>query len=333
MGRADGWVIESFSEPPAIGFDADRNGGLPLEAQVLTILANRDVILEDFEQVRHYFTTPQLRRYLLFDQMLCAGPIDLEEFALPGGYEALRLLWAEDLRCPHQFSEYDSTANTTIIHGQPLPPGFFDPPTTPHAEDRNALTPLKITTILGDRLDLSSIKAGKTTPGSDGKEERVVRILGGREISAELIVAVPNNPAAPDMPVDSATEGGDEHLHVPHPHLFAIGDAADAFGAMNSGRSSYFQAEVATSNILKLINRSERLGTHGNAGDQADSSNDDFKQFTPGPPMIKTTLGLTKQLYEVDGEVGTKMDGTPDLEAHRMWQFYGAETDEDKMYE
>lgn len=61
-------------------------------------------------------------------------------------------------------------------------------------------------------------------------------------------VAVPSNPAAPDMPVDSATEGGDEHLHVPHPHLFAR--------------------------------------------DQADSSNDDFEQFTPGPPMIKTTLCL-----------------------------------------
>ncbi|PCH37344.1 hypothetical protein WOLCODRAFT_167436 [Wolfiporia cocos MD-104 SS10] len=152
-------------------------------------------------------------------------------------------------------------------------------------------------------------------------------------VKRTMQVAVPNNPAAPDMPVDSATEGGDEHLHVPYPHLFAIGDTADAFGAMNSGRSSYFQAEVATSNILKLINHSERLRTHGNAGDQADSSNDDFEQFTPGPPMIKTTLSLTKQLYEVDGEVGMKMDGTPDLEVHRMWQFYGVETDEDKMYE
>lgn len=140
---------------PAIGFDTDRNIGLPLEAQALTILANRDVILEDFEQVRHYFTTPQLRRYLLFDQMLRAGPIDLGEFALPGGYEALRSLWAEDLRCPHQFSEYDSTANTTIVHGQPLPPGFFDPPTTPHAEDRDALTPVQIATCAGPAVLIS----------------------------------------------------------------------------------------------------------------------------------------------------------------------------------
>lgn len=52
------------------------------------------------------------------------------------------------------------------------------------------LSELKITTILGDRLDPSSIKAGKTTPGSDGKEERVVRTLGRREISAELIVRI-----------------------------------------------------------------------------------------------------------------------------------------------
>lgn len=31
--------------------------------------------------------------------------------------------------------------------------------------------------------------------------------------------------------------------------------------------------------------------------------------------------------------MGAKMDGMPDLEAHRMWQFYGVETDGDKMYE
>ncbi|PCH34901.1 iron uptake cluster protein [Wolfiporia cocos MD-104 SS10] len=247
----------------------------------------------------------------------------------------------------------------TLLHSRKqLMPRFSE---RLHSEIVSSLSELKITTILGDRLDLSSIKAGKTTQGPDGKEERVVRTLSGHEISAELIllctgqnlntdlvaqaipdavipdgskkglirvkrtmqVAVPSNPAAPDMPVDSAKGSGDEHLHVPHPHLFAIGDAADAFGAMNSGRSSYFQ----------LINRSEILRTHGKAEGQADSSSDDLEQYTPGPPMIKITLGLTKQLYEVDGEVGTKMDGTPDLEAHRMWEFYGVETDGDKMYE
>ncbi|PCH41906.1 hypothetical protein WOLCODRAFT_151941 [Wolfiporia cocos MD-104 SS10] len=111
----------------------------------LTILANHDVILEDFAQVQHYFMTSQLRRYLLFNQMLCAGPIDLDEFALPGGYKTFQMLWAEDLQCPQQLSEFNTIANTTIIHGLPLPQGFFDPPAKPQDEEWDGLTREQIT--------------------------------------------------------------------------------------------------------------------------------------------------------------------------------------------
>ena len=33
----------------------------------------------------------------------------------------------------------------------------------------------------------------------------------------------------------------DAHLTVPYPHIFAIGDAADAYGAIKAGHTAYYQ--------------------------------------------------------------------------------------------
>lgn len=57
-----------------------------------------------------------------------------------------------------------------------------------HDEIVSTLTELDIPTILGDRLDLASVKEGKTVINPDGKKERVVRTVSGREIRAELIL-------------------------------------------------------------------------------------------------------------------------------------------------
>ncbi|PCH33280.1 hypothetical protein WOLCODRAFT_147380 [Wolfiporia cocos MD-104 SS10] len=111
----------------------------------LTILANRNIILKDFMQVWHYFTMSQLCQYLLFNQMLHDGPIDLNTFVLTSGYETFRMLWAEDLQCLQQFLEFDMITNTTIVHGLPLPQGFFDPPAKPQDEEWDGLTCEQIT--------------------------------------------------------------------------------------------------------------------------------------------------------------------------------------------
>lgn len=39
-------------------------------------------------------------------------------------------------------------------------------------------------------------------------------------------------------------EDGDDHLQVVHPNMFAIGDAADSFGAINAGHNAYFQVSL-----------------------------------------------------------------------------------------
>ena len=45
----------------------------------------------------------------------------------------------------------------------------------------------------------------------------------------------------------------DPHTRVAAEHVFVVGDAADAFGAINAGHNAFFQGEVAAQNILKLI--------------------------------------------------------------------------------
>lgn len=58
-----------------------------------------------------------------------------------------------------------------------------------HDEIVSTLDGLHIDTILGDRLDLTSVKEGKTVTTPDGRKERVVRTVSGREVRAELIVS------------------------------------------------------------------------------------------------------------------------------------------------
>ncbi|KAG2136600.1 uncharacterized protein EDB93DRAFT_1168540 [Suillus bovinus] len=103
-----------------------------------------------------------------------------------------------------------------------------------------------------------------------------------------------------------------------YPNIFVVGDAADAFDAIKAGHTSYYQAEVAARNILRLISRDEKVGIA--AGDDLDL---ELEEYAPGPPAIKVSLGMTKSVYEVNGVVGTKNDGVEDLNAAAMWAAYG----------
>lgn len=58
-----------------------------------------------------------------------------------------------------------------------------------HDEIMSTLDDQHIDTILGDRLDLASVKEGRTVTTPDGRKERVVRTISGRELRAELIVS------------------------------------------------------------------------------------------------------------------------------------------------
>ena len=75
----------------------------------------------------------------------------------------------------------------------------------------------------------------------------------------------------------------DPATRVAAEHVFAIGDAADAFGAVNAGHNAFFQGEVAARNVLKLVRRAERI---------AGAEDWKLERYSPGPPAIKVSLGL-----------------------------------------
>ena len=59
-----------------------------------------------------------------------------------------------------------------------------------------------------------------------------------------------------DMTAQAADEGELEILpETPFPHIFVVGDCADAFGAIKAGHTAYWQAEVAARNIIRLARR------------------------------------------------------------------------------
>ncbi|KAI1793690.1 iron uptake cluster protein [Ganoderma leucocontextum] len=280
------------------------------------------------------------------------------------GGGALGIQFASDI------AEIHPAASVTLLHSRPrLLPRFDE---GMHSEILSTLSTLNICTILGDRLDLSSLKSKETRDG-----ERVVRTQSGREIRAELVLLctgqTPNTAllretfpesvisdgpdkgmaqvrrtlqiakcvpaddicerlrrlplsdgAVPSLsPCTKDPEDKDERrieieedptTRVAAEHIFAIGDAADAFGAVNAGHNAFFQGEVAARNIIKLVRRVERT-----------ASAEDWKleRYSPGPPAIKVSLGLTKSVYQFQGVIGTKDVEALDLDAHLIWRYYG----------
>ena len=129
---------------------------------------------------------------------------------------------------------------------------------------------------------------------------------------------------------------------TPYGHIFAIGDAADAFGAIKAGHTAYWQAEVAARNIIRLARRSSSLscplsasealspaqsppeGAEGKA--EVNEEPVELESYVPGPPAIKISLGLgQRSAYQIDGNVGLKdVEDPDDLDVEKAWPFYGA---------
>jgi len=137
---------------------------------------------------------------------------------------------------------------------------------------------------------------------------------------------LPHQPPASTSSGDDSLEGAESLLDdldldgpgdpetTPYGHIFIIGDAADAFGAIKAGHNAYFQAEVASKNILGLISR-----------ETSQERDVELQDYTPKPPMIKLSLGLKKAVYQTDGLIGWKEDQNEDLDAPLIWNYYGAD--------
>lgn len=146
------------------------------------------------------------------------------------------------------------------------------------------------------------------------------------QLEAALKPVALSKPASTSASViEAKTEESWSMEDTPYPHIFVVGDSADAFGAIPAGHNAYYQGEVAARNVICLIKRS--CGNDNQA-------NEPLEQYTPGPPAIKVTLGLGKAIFQSQGIVGRKEGEPDDLNAASMWPLYGLViTDDDQMYE
>lgn len=98
-----------------------------------------------------------------------------------------------------------------------------------------------------------------------------------RVSSAASLFIPPECPSPGPSPSTTATslpgdwDSSDAHLYAPYPHMFAIGDAADAWGALKAGHNAFYQAEVAARNIVRLIRREMKAAISSSSSSRSSS--------------------------------------------------------------
>ncbi|WFD30409.1 hypothetical protein MSPP1_001428 [Malassezia sp. CBS 17886] len=147
----------------------------------------------------------------------------------------------------------------------------------------------------------SSIMA-QFSPGSVNPHSRLVRVM------PSLQVMVPHDADALQQPFDivppckdcdcfidkkvngsSALEEDPDHKPSFLPNVYAIGDVADAFGALNAGYQAWYMGEVAAENILRDVLRRASADDPNTALPPGEPV--PRQEFVPSPNMLKLSLG------------------------------------------
>lgn len=142
------------------------------------------------------------------------------------------------------------------------------------------------------------------------------------------------------LPSTTTTADGDDANADPQTtpdldNIFVIGDAADAFGALNAGHTAWDQASVAASNICTLIARGTASASAASVAtkttttptisesSQEPTNPNPLQIYTPPQPAIKVSLGLDEAISQTRGVHARKKgkeDGCHiDLNTGSMW--------------
>ncbi|KAF8986894.1 hypothetical protein BDQ17DRAFT_1393600 [Cyathus striatus] len=156
-----------------------------------------------------------------------------------------------------------------------------------------------IETILSEWLNLLSLKNGKVKINTEGK--RVVHTEKGKAISADLTLQL------------GIIKDGEQNESTQYPHIFAIGNAADTFGAIAAGHNVYDQAKVTAHNLIKSAE----------SGVNTKSQEESLEIYTPGLPGIGVSLGLCKAVIQRCSQITHKTDGEANLNALQKWPYFG----------
>ncbi|MCO5549511.1 hypothetical protein L7F22_002983 [Adiantum nelumboides] len=109
-------------------------------------------------------------------------------------------------------------------------------------------------------------------------------------------------------------------------NVYAIGDVADAFGALNAGYQAWSMADIAAENIIRDISNSSL---------KPNTEKTSLQHFDPAANMLKLSLGLGKMVFqgapdEKTGRPTIEVREDPsDLAVEGVWQFMaGMSTDD-----
>ncbi|KAL1704895.1 hypothetical protein EV121DRAFT_204690 [Schizophyllum commune] len=192
-----------------------------------------------------------------------------------------------------------------------------------HNEILRQMNRLNINVVLGERLDVQSVAEKKSSESG----ERVVRITSGRELAADLVLMCtgqkPNTETLRALEPTLLNEEGrvrvTRTLQLNSPafaHMFAVGDCADAFGALCAGHNAAFQGVHAAQNLLRLIASRE----------QPEAKHEPLESYEPHPPGIKVTLGLNRGVAQLGNDPIVINDkGEVNLQCAAMWKLFGHE--------
>lgn len=200
----------------------------------------------------------------------------------------------------------------------------------------------------GARADLSTLDE---TPNG---QKRVIKTTTGKQIDADLVLFCtgqrpntdflagfaqkteainpfinPSNGSAYVTPTLQLTIA-DRKPNPELQHIFVIGDAADAYGALNAGHTAFSQGHLAAENIAKLVYDQEchTLDDVFLNGDCPERNSSEEK--VPGSPQplqayeveshkIKVSVGLDRAINENTGNHKIIEGGKVDLNTPGMW--------------
>ena len=101
-------------------------------------------------------------------------------------------------------------------------------------------------------------------------------------------------------------------------HVFVVGDAADAFGALNAGHTAFDQAEVVARNVARLV-AAEEGKVHAEQAVHTSWLEAPLEAYHATPHRIKVSVGLHRAISEVNGAHRIITDGKEDLNAAGLW--------------
>jgi NADH dehydrogenase FAD-containing subunit len=203
-----------------------------------------------------------------------------------------------------------------------------------HSRDNKAVERIKelgIDLVLGDRM---IVPEGHVFEGKE-LDHRILKTQKGKEIESDLQLfctgQLPNTSLVKNVLPNAVGKDGyikvNRHMQVLAPghrvpHIFAIGDCVDGFGAIKAGHTAWHQATIAANNIVKIANAREN-------GEKLEP----LDEYTPGKPMISVSLGLTSSVKQIVGEKGeleiTSHSGEQvDAYWEAMWSALGVAADD-----